>query len=255
METYGAYLKALREEKGKTLEEIAESTKIAVSNLDFIEKDRFDLLPPRVFVKGFIRSYALELGVSPEEALKRFEAFTSEGELPEYGEEDHPVFHGASSSRSLLAGKWLTVGLTVLGAVSLAILLLTLVTRFVPDNSPEGTRRPKVTTVEPNRKGTGGARIESDQAMDQAGFSEPARTQAGKKVLEVKAFAGAWVRVEPDGGPAEELVMSPGDVQIFTAANGFSVQTGNAGGIRLRLDGREYPPLGKMNQTLSLTLP
>jgi hypothetical protein len=49
--------------------------------------------------------------------------------------------------------------------------------------------------------------------------------------------------------------MAPGDIQIFTARDSFSVQTGNAGGIRLKFDGRELPPLGKINQSLSLTLP
>jgi hypothetical protein len=77
----------------------------------------------------------------------------------------------------------------------------------------------------------------------------------GKKVLEIKAIANAWVRVEPDSGPAEEIIMSPGDIQVFTARDNFRVITGNAGGIRLRFDGRVMPVLGKTNQTLALTLP
>ena len=85
MESFGAYLRSLREEQGKTLEEIAENTKIAVANLDLLERDRYELLPPRVFVRGFIRSYVQELGLSPEEPLRRFEEFTKEGELPDYG--------------------------------------------------------------------------------------------------------------------------------------------------------------------------
>jgi len=35
----------------------------------------------------------------------------------------------------------------------------------------------------------------------------------------------------------------------------MKIQTGNAGGIRLRFDGKEMPSLGKENQSLSLTLP
>jgi cytoskeleton protein RodZ len=81
------------------------------------------------------------------------------------------------------------------------------------------------------------------------------RSQAGKKVLEIKAVETAWIRVTPDSGPAEEVTMSPGDVQVFTAQRGFALQIGNAGGVRLRFDGREIRDLGKPNQTLSLSLP
>ena len=82
-----------------------------------------------------------------------------------------------------------------------------------------------------------------------------ALAQKGKKTLEIRAVEKAWVRVTADSNPAEELMMSPGDVQIFTARKGFSLQIGNAGGIRLKFDGRELQELGKRNQTLSLSLP
>src|SRR5512139_1960954 len=99
MESFGEYLKSLREEKGKTLEQIAESTKIAVANLQSLERDRYDFLPPRVFVKGFIRSYLQELGLNPEEAIRRFEEFIQDGELPDYTAEEHPVFHQKPASQ------------------------------------------------------------------------------------------------------------------------------------------------------------
>ena len=72
MESFGQYLKNLREEAGKSLEEIAENTKIAMTNLEFLEQDRYDLLPPRVFVKGFIRSYVQELGLNADESATAF---------------------------------------------------------------------------------------------------------------------------------------------------------------------------------------
>jgi cytoskeletal protein RodZ len=129
MESFGAHLKSLREEKGKSLEDLAASTKIAVSNLDFLEKDRYDLLPPRVFVKGFIRSYVQELGLNPEETVRRFEAFTKEGEFPDYSDEEHPVFYQKPSTGTFISGTWFTVALTALGVVSLSILILAGVTR------------------------------------------------------------------------------------------------------------------------------
>ena len=255
MESFGQYLKNLREEAGKSLEEIAENTKIAVTNLEFLERDRYDLLPPRVFVKGFIRSYVQELGLNADESVGRFDEFTKQGELPDYEEEEHPVFHQKAPGASFINSSWFTLALTAAGVVSITIILLTGVTRlFWWDGDTKGPQ-PSVKTVQPSGYGASSVQVPSDESQDSAAFTEPARTQEGKRILEIKALANTWLRIEPDGGPAEEFVMAPGDIQIFTAKMGFHLQTGNAGGIRLRFDGRELPALGKANQTLSLTLP
>jgi cytoskeletal protein RodZ len=234
---------------------MAESTKIATSNLDFLEKDRYDLLPPRVFIKGFIRSYVQELGLNADETIKRFDEFTSEGELPDYAEEDHPVFHHQPQSTSFITSRWFTVILTAAGLVSLCILILTGVTRLLSPVITSKNTEPRVVTAQPRGFAASEATIAVDEPHEDAVMPEPARGQDGKRILEIKAVANTWIRVEPDVGPAEELTMAPGDVQIFTAKQNFTLQTANAGGIRLRFDGKELPPLGKLNQALSLTLP
>lgn len=252
MESFGAYLKGLREEKGKTLEQISESTKIALSNLALLETDRHDLLPPRVFVKGFIRSYARELEINPDEILAQFENFTKQTELPDYVEEEHPVVHQEPVSGSFIHNPWFTVILTAAGVISLVILLTTGITRlFLSGHNAKKDGLPTVTTVQPSHSSS----VEKSLPQRQASYSEETASHSGKKTLEIKAVSKAWVRVQPDGGPPEELVMAPNDIQIFTAKSSFHLQTGNAGGLRLRFEGRDLPSLGKVNQTLSLTLP
>jgi cytoskeletal protein RodZ len=254
MESFGEYLRNLREERGIALEEIAQRTRIAVSNLEFLEKDRYELLPPRVFVKGFIRSYATELGLDQEDLLARFDSFTKQGELPDY-EEEHPLFQQPPPLRSFIGGTVFTTVLTAAGVLALGILLITGFTRLFYWGDNTGGAVPKVTTVGPSSHRAPISSLPEGDSVHSTAFREPPRAQAGRKVLEIKALANAWVRVESDNSPAEELIMAPGDVQIFTAKESFQLQTGNAGGIRLRFEGRELPPLGKNNQTLSLTLP
>ena len=255
MESFGAYLKSLREEQGKALEEIAENTKIAVANLDLLERDRYELLPPRVFIKGFIRSYVQELGLDPEEPLKRFEEYTREGELAAYGIQEPAVYAPKKSFFSFSHRSWFTMILTAAGLISLGVLILTATTRlFFEDNSGK-TTQPVVRTIQPANYGSASSRTSDVRGRPQSAATEQRRTFGGRKVLEIRAVANAWIRVEADKGPAEELMMSPGDVQVFTANDGFTLQTGNAGGLRVRFDGKELPSLGKMNQTLSLTLP
>ena len=57
----GARLKLARESKGVTLRQIANTTRIAVSALDAIERDDVKKLPGGIFARSFVRAYAGEL--------------------------------------------------------------------------------------------------------------------------------------------------------------------------------------------------
>lgn len=72
METtnFGTLLKAERERRKISLAEIAQATKLSVSSLKLMEAGNLDDLPPDVFVRGFIRSYARTLGISSNEPLE-----------------------------------------------------------------------------------------------------------------------------------------------------------------------------------------
>ncbi|MGA0607537.1 helix-turn-helix domain-containing protein [Phenylobacterium sp. VNQ135] len=68
----GAALRALRQDRGLTLDELAEKTRVRRSYLDALEDMRLDALPSRPFTIGYIRAYALALGLDPEAAVERF---------------------------------------------------------------------------------------------------------------------------------------------------------------------------------------
>ena len=72
METMGTWLRREREQRGIALEEIADTTRIPVRTLEFLETGRFDDLPGDTFVKGFLRAYARAVGVRTEDVLARY---------------------------------------------------------------------------------------------------------------------------------------------------------------------------------------
>ena len=80
METanFGTFLKEEREKRQVTLAELAQSTKLSVSALKLMEAGKLDDLPPDVFVRGFIRSYAKSLGISSGEPLGMLDQYLSE---------------------------------------------------------------------------------------------------------------------------------------------------------------------------------
>lgn len=69
MITVGEILATARLKKKLTLEQVEKATRIRSKFLEAIEKDEFDKLPPGTFAKGFIRNYAVFLGISAEEAM------------------------------------------------------------------------------------------------------------------------------------------------------------------------------------------
>lgn len=63
----GEILKRVRESKGVTLKEISDKTRIGRRNLEALEEERFEELPDaKIYIRGFVRCLALELGLDPE---------------------------------------------------------------------------------------------------------------------------------------------------------------------------------------------
>ena len=68
----GADLRKIRMELGIRLEEIAESTKVQMGMLRSIEEDNLSLLPPGVYLKGFLKSYARYLQIDESAVVNGF---------------------------------------------------------------------------------------------------------------------------------------------------------------------------------------
>lgn len=73
MKITGQILKENRERKNITLSEVSLSTKITIRTLVAIEGGDPANLPPKTFLRGFVRSYAQYLGLDVEEILRTFQ--------------------------------------------------------------------------------------------------------------------------------------------------------------------------------------
>jgi cytoskeletal protein RodZ len=69
---FGMKMKQLREERGVTLRQIADATKISVGALEALERNDISRLPGGIFSRSFVRSYALEVGLDPEQTVRDF---------------------------------------------------------------------------------------------------------------------------------------------------------------------------------------
>ena len=72
--SFGRYLQAIRVEKRISLDQVAEETRITVRNLEAIDREDPQGLPPEAFLKGFLRAYAKAVGADGDEAVRRYDA-------------------------------------------------------------------------------------------------------------------------------------------------------------------------------------
>jgi cytoskeleton protein RodZ len=75
MESPGKFLKKERETRSISLEEISNSTKIKQHHLRAIEEDRYEVLPPALYVKGFLMGYARYLSLDPRDVVHQYETY------------------------------------------------------------------------------------------------------------------------------------------------------------------------------------
>ena len=70
--SFGARLRAAREQKGIGLDAIAQSTKINAALFDALERNDTSRWPSGIFRRAFMRAYANAVGLDPEATVKEF---------------------------------------------------------------------------------------------------------------------------------------------------------------------------------------
>ncbi|MFQ6616230.1 MAG: helix-turn-helix domain-containing protein [Fidelibacterota bacterium] len=80
-------LKTLREKQEIDLQEVSNRTKINLTYLEAIESGDFSFLP-HVYVRLFLRAYAIEVGAEPKDILNQLEIHLSKEEGREPPEEE-----------------------------------------------------------------------------------------------------------------------------------------------------------------------
>lgn len=252
MGSLGTHLRALREARGVSLEEISRATRVGKGHLEALESEDLTELPAPVFAKGFIRAYCQFLEVAPDEALARY------GHLVEAAS---PVSRTpASRNRSASARRGrLLLSVLLLVVLGGALLLLQSGLR----RSPREAAPPPARGIEAPSRLEAAAPEPALPAPAAGPLTTPAPpprpegdTPRGSQRLVVKAIEPTWIRVQMDGGTSVQELLPAGATRAWTAERRFVLTVGNAGGLELVLNGRRLPPLGERGAVIrELALP
>jgi cytoskeletal protein RodZ len=128
-EHVGTYLRGKREARGMTVAELSRATKIKESSLVALEEARFEALPARVFVVGWVGAYARAVGADPIEAVTMLQAARPASGVHKIGECMPKVVAKAPIADEAGAGRPLErrrVGVVVVVFLLLIVATLTL---------------------------------------------------------------------------------------------------------------------------------
>ena len=243
MENFGLELKQAREALGVSLRDIATRTKISVTALEALERNDFSRLPGGIFGRAFVRAYALEVGVDAEQTVASFveELERSEAEAAARGAVRPEI---TDDDREFLARQHRAVVALRVGIVAVSLLVIAIVVwqvRVYLDRpaavTSDAVAAPlPVTTASPSV---------AQSIAETAAPTVAAPETSARLVLEFDLSADCWMSIGVDGkSPLAQLFRS-GDHQRIEADREVLLDIGNAGAVRMTINGKPAKPLGR----------
>lgn len=100
----GKILRKAREEKGYTLDDLQQMTKIQKRYLIAIEDENFDELPGDFYVRAFIKQYANTVGLDGNELLQKYDDQLPQTKTEEYSDHLAQAVETRASQRKTVSG-------------------------------------------------------------------------------------------------------------------------------------------------------
>ena len=138
MESPGKFLKKERETRNISLEEISKFTKIKEHHLKAIEEDRYELLPPALYVKGYLSLFARYLAINPKDIVLQYENYLKSLIPPEPIELKQQVPSAKKSVR-----RWFLFSL-IFAVILFTVLLISYPARHPIEKKPKAISSPSI---------------------------------------------------------------------------------------------------------------
>lgn len=229
----GTHLREARERRGMTLHQLADSTKLSTTALQYIERNEFKRLPGGIFTRSYLRAYAAEVGVNPEEVVREYLVQV----LP--GAADEPPSLAARGIENPRARRHL---LTALVAIVVALVAY----RSLRD-SPKS---PVTSSLEMVQAPVSPPMIEG---VASSALSVTERDERGLH-LEIQPTGTCWVSAQADGQLVVSRLLQGGEHVTLIARDELVLHVGDPGTFAYTLNGVSGRPLGDAGEPVTVKI-
>jgi cytoskeletal protein RodZ len=276
----GSELRQAREAKGISLAEAEEAIRIRQRYLQALEGNDWAALPTQVQTRGFLRNYAIYLGLDEDEVMSQFGQLMRGPAVslppPPASEtsvrtatQDGSVFNPRNIDIERMVGMpaWLSSDIVVGVALALIVAFVGFgLVRFVFGNSGESSAAPTATSASTPALTPVFTPALINGALQQpsveAGSLPDAATPAsvtptfdastGSVQLTLEAIEHVWVRVTVDGVNVREGILEPGAPETWQGAQQIVLETANGAGLKALVNGQPFEDLGQRGQPITL---
>jgi len=232
--SFGGWLRQQREVRQIGLREVAEASKISLRYLQAFEQDQFDLLPAPVFAKGFLRQYSEYVGLDADEVINHYLWARRPASMEEEEEDEKPAPE--------------RTGLWPLVLVAAALALAVAAFLWYSSQRTEGpaAEAPRQEFIPPP------PRQEEPLPVELPVDLEPEVPVAPLRV-NVEFTRDCWVEAIIDGGRERirQRFLSGEPLQIDAEESVLFRSLGNAGGVKIEVNGEALPIQGAEGQVVS----
>jgi cytoskeletal protein RodZ len=274
---FGSMLKVAREKRGVTLRHISSVTKISVAALEALERNDISRLPGGIFSRSFVRSYALEVGLDPDETIERFIAQFPEAAPPpghaQAEQQEEEEEHDSNQQTAVTFVRLVVISVPIVAGL---LYLGTMTRRAVAPPGAPAPNRPELVAAAPTPPAppavetavpavSSGSTTRAPERSTASAAPTPGPTAPGdttgvggtavdsdRVTVAVVATAPCWVSAIVDGERVVSRQFQTGERMAFEVGRSVVLTAGDAAALAVTLNGEEARPLGSAGQVVTV---
>lgn len=273
----GERLRNARTARGLSLEEVEAATRIRRRYLEALEREAWDELPGAAYAKGFLGSYARQLGLPPDEVMGLFSVAPALSAA-----RPAPVEVRITPATPYSRLRRIVTAIVVVllgGGLFLSYVLYGQLRQYAATRPRPVTATPAQAgaqtppTAPPSKIAPASAAPAAGGGQSAAGAPAPVTPTSGASgigpasppgtvrgtitgqhvAVAVDATDRTWLRVVADGSVVFEGFVSAGDHQVWQGQKQVSLRVGNASALDVAVNGRALGRLGNPGDVVDRT--
>ncbi len=246
-ESFGDYLRRNREASGKTLDGISRSTRISKRYLVAFEENDLKKIPDEAFARGFLKTFARELGIDVDDCLARYDAYRK-SLMPTQIKDIRKMAKLPSPNVSMEPfefshqQKWIVMVLA--GGGILAALILCTIWIIQKVQAPEEKHSSSTEVVDEALESPDDTSVvpEEGTAPNTVALKTPQAativTPIKPSILTIKASKDSKLSIRVDEASLQEIVIKAGETQTVNVFKDVEIRSSDRSGLGFQYNGK-----------------